>query len=341
MTGFLGTVINSYVQTLIDTACARGADRNEMLRPLQGETSILDQPGKRLSMNLMTRLWQHIAEVTADPDLGLHVGEAIRPGSFHILAPVIMNCETLYDTIEMVVRYQSLVSEGGVIDCIKAEAGMKLTYTPGSFPIPMTRFQIECIFSGIVTFTRWLLNNDISPCEVNFVHTVPHGHDEYKRIFRCPVVFGHNENAMVIASTFLNLKIPHADPDLRRHHQEMADRFMVHQTNEHKIIIELEELLHSWQDSGRLSLAKAAEALKLSPRTLQRRLQKAASSFHEVQNNVLMSKAHDLLLSTDLPVSRIAEDLGYLNNSSFHRRFKNWYGMTPHTYRQKALGKRA
>jgi len=117
----------------------------------------------------------------------------------------------------------------------------------------------------------------------------------------------------------------------------MADRFMVHQTNEHKIIIELEELLHSRQDSGRLSLAKAADALKLSPRTLQRRLQKAASSFHEVQNTRLMSRAHDMLLSTDLPVSRIAEDLGYLNDSSFHRRFKNWYGMTPHTYRQKTF----
>ena len=340
MTGFLGTVINSYVQTLIDTACARGADRNEMLRPLQGETSILDQPGKRLSMNLMTRLWQHIAEVTADPDLGLHVGEAIRPGSFHILAPVIMNCETLYDTIEMVVRYQSLVSEGGTIECNSSDKGIKLTYTPASFPIPMTRFQIECIFAGIVTFTRWLLNRKISPSEVNFIHTIHHPSSEYTRIFRCPVSFGKNENMMVIGTEYLNLKIPHADPDLRKHHQEIAERFMKHRKHENKVINELEELLYIRHENGRLSLANAADAMKISPRTLQRRLQKVSSSFNEVQNNILMSKAHDLLLSTDMPVSRIGETLGYLNTSSFHRRFKNWYGMPPHKYRQKASRER-
>ncbi len=338
MASFSGTVINSYVQTLVDVACKQGFPRTEILRPLEKEKAFLDHPGKRLSMNLMTRLWQHTAKITSDPDLGLHVGEAIRPGAFHILAPVVMNCRTLNETIEMMVSYQSLVSEGGTLKSQTTEQGIKLIYTPGTYSLPMTRFQIECIFTGIITFANWLLNHRLSLIEVCFTHLITHKPDEYQRLFNCPVYFSHAENSISISFDNLSLKIPHADPELRKHHQEIADRFLTNRQQKDQTIHELVELMKSRPDSGQISLTQAAGFLNLTPRTLQRRLQKADTSFQEIQNSIRMNQAHDLLLSTDLAVSDISEHLGYLNSSSFHRRFKSWYGIPPHEYRQSILG---
>ncbi len=335
MAGFSGTVINTYVQTLIDAACAQGADRDKMLRPLKAEDAMPDQPGERLAMDLMTRLWQRTAMLTDDKDIGLHVGEAIRPGSFHILAPILMNCDTLFETIEAMLKYQSLVSEGGTLNKVITNRGLKLTYTPGAFKIPMTRFQVECIFSSIVTFARWLINSDLSLVAINFTHTISHSKTEYLRIFKCPVAFSQPENSLDFTHENLDLKIPHADPSLRKHHQNIADQLMAHRIQEHKTTQELIDWIMMRKDGGRLSLSQAADHLKLSPRTLQRRCRKANTSFHEIQNSVLMNRAHDLLLTSDKSINMIAEDLGYLNTSSFHRRFRKWYGMPPSEYRRR------
>jgi len=336
MSVFSATVINSYVQTLVEAARARGADPEEMLAPLRAEHAVLDQPGQRLPINLMTRLWQQTAEMTGDLDLGLHVGEAMRPGSFHILAPVLMNCATLGDTVEAMLAYQGLVSEGGLLAGDETAQGVTIRYTPGAHTLPMTRFQVECIFACIVTFGRWLSTRDLTPMAVTFTHTVEHPLDEYRRVFRCPASFAMPENTMVLSGKDLRLRIPHADPELLRCHLEIADRFMVLRSEEHQIILELTDLLRTGQPGNRLTLEGAAKHFRLSPRTLQRRLQEADTSFHAIRTGVLMNRAHDLLLATDLPVSRIAEELGYLNTSSFHRRFRDWFGMTPYLYRRRA-----
>ena len=41
------------------------------------------------------------------------------------------------------------------------------------------------------------------------------------------------------------------------------------------------------------------------------------------------SEAEQLLLTSDMPVTRIAEEIGYENNSFFHKRFREQYGVTP------------
>lgn len=335
MTGFSGTVINTYVQTLVDTVCAMGADRDAVLQPLIKENVMLDKPGERLPINLMTRLWQRTAELTGDPDLGLHVGETIRPGTFHILAPVIMNCRTLEETIDVMITFQSLVSEGGILKSNKTSRGIELIYTPGPFAVPMTRFQVECIFSGIATFARWLLNRDLPLTEVRFRHRIEHSETEYHRIFRCPVMFSQPENVILFSEENLSLPIPYADPDLRKHHQKVAERLMASLTFENKVVQDLTDCLLMLPHSGRVSLDQAADYMKMSPRTLQRKLKNANTSFHDVQTSVLMSMAHELLLRTDKTVSIISEELGYLNTSSFHRRFRRWYSMTPHEYRSR------
>lgn len=338
MSRFSGTVINSYVQTLIETACRYGADKAELLRFLDAEATGVEEPGKRIPIQLMTKLWMHIVSVTGDPDIGLHVGETVRPGSFHVLAPLVMNCDTLSDTIDVVVRYHRLVSEGGTISHRKTDRGLSILYTPGPFPIPLTRFQVECIFAGITTFSRWLINKELSPAAVSFTHGISHQANEYDRIFNCPVYFLAETNSIEICSEYLNMKIPHADPNLYEHHRTIAEDLLARHEKETRIVAEVTDILSETEDTFTMTLAEAAERLKLSPRVLQRRLKTSSASFHEIRTSVIMKKAHHLLVTTDLPVSMISETLGYDNTSSFHRRFKKWFGVPPLVYRRRTGG---
>ena len=47
-----------------------------------------------------------------------------------------------------------------------------------------------------------------------------------------------------------------------------------------------------------------------------------------------MEKAKELLMTTELSLKQIAATVGYSNVSSFIRRFKQLYGVTPGSYKK-------
>ena len=48
-----------------------------------------------------------------------------------------------------------------------------------------------------------------------------------------------------------------------------------------------------------------------------------------------LTKAAELLKSTDIPITTIASELGFYDNAYFYKLFKNKYKVTPSRYRDK------
>jgi len=86
--------------------------------------------------------------------------------------------------------------------------------------------------------------------------------------------------------------------------------------------------------SGPLRLEGAAEIMRISTRTLQRRLRQAGLTFSEVVEENRFSVAKELLHRTNLPIIEIALELGYESPSSFARSFRRISGISPRDYRQ-------
>ena len=59
-------------------------------------------------------------------------------------------------------------------------------------------------------------------------------------------------------------------------------------------------------------------------------------SFSEYLWELRMKKAKELLSSTDMPIDEISVAVGYLNSSSFRRKFKQETGLTPSQYRAES-----
>ena len=89
---------------------------------------------------------------------------------------------------------------------------------------------------------------------------------------------------------------------------------------------------------GYPSLDLTARILEVGPRTLQRRLLAAHSSYTEVIERARFRKAARLLATTDLPLSRISNELGYHQQSSFSRAFRSWSGLAPREFRRQGRG---
>lgn len=85
------------------------------------------------------------------------------------------------------------------------------------------------------------------------------------------------------------------------------------------------------------SLSNTATALRVTPRTLQRRLAAAKTDFAQVRDDTLSALASELLSTTDHSVARISRLLGYAESSSFSIAFRRWTGLTPTAFRDSSV----
>ncbi|MDN3720200.1 helix-turn-helix domain-containing protein [Roseibium salinum] len=86
--------------------------------------------------------------------------------------------------------------------------------------------------------------------------------------------------------------------------------------------------------TGTISLKSAANHLEVSPRTLQRRLNRFGINFWALVEQSRFRIAGALLRETDLQVREIAASLGYGTPSTFGRAFTKWAGRSPNAYRK-------
>ena len=101
---------------------------------------------------------------------------------------------------------------------------------------------------------------------------------------------------------------------------------------------ELKRKLADLMASGEANADAACRALKLSRRTLQRRLKAEKTSFQKVLKEVRAVLAVNYLCDDRLKSLEIAMLLGYSNISTFTTAFKSWYDIPPAEYRHKFLG---
>ncbi|MEM9403075.1 MAG: helix-turn-helix transcriptional regulator [Pseudomonadota bacterium] len=121
---------------------------------------------------------------------------------------------------------------------------------------------------------------------------------------------------------------------------EQAEKYLKSLNTGDNIAAQLKARLARLMAQGEANADAACRALKLSRRTLQRRLKAERTSFQAVLNEVRAELAVRYLKDDRLKALEVAMLLGYSSISSFTTAFKSWYDMPPAEYRQKILSVR-
>ena len=106
---------------------------------------------------------------------------------------------------------------------------------------------------------------------------------------------------------------------------------------EGRIFAEISKVID--QEKGRISRQRLSDLLHYSGNYLNRLTKKySGMNLTEYSNTVAMRYASSMLLSTDLTVSEIAEELSFSNRRYFYEAFEKTYGTTPRKYRAEHAG---
>jgi len=90
---------------------------------------------------------------------------------------------------------------------------------------------------------------------------------------------------------------------------------------------------------ARPTIEDIADALHVSARTMQRRLQEEGSSFQRVLEEARHQLARHYLNNSVLELNEAAYLLGYNDSNSFVRAFRSWEGIPPARWREEQRAK--
>src|SRR5690606_37433285 len=97
----------AYLQGLLDYLERQGFASAELLARVQLNPGILAQRDQRIAVSTYLELLGEGVRLTGDDNLGLHLGEAMRPGYYGVLGYLIMSCATLAAALHRQARYAS------------------------------------------------------------------------------------------------------------------------------------------------------------------------------------------------------------------------------------------
>lgn len=331
----------AYLQGLLDYLERQGFDSSTLLARVHLTPQILSQRDQRIAASVYLDLLALGVELTGDEHLGLHLGEAVRPGYYGVLGYLIMSCATLSDALHRQARYAALV--GNLLHIDLADEPPREDHEPlvahSCRPLvdQQQRQLCEETLAAWVTFGHWISGLDLPPSEVRFQHAAPADTSEHARIFRCPVLFEQADNALVFPKRLLTTPLGQADAQVRL----MLDAYAERQLGEIRLgqsLLERVRLELSRQlpEAGP-DLQQIAARLALSPRTLQRRLREAGLSFNQLVDETRQQLVLHYLRDPALELAEIAFLVGFSEPASLARAFRRWTGQSPGDYRRHLM----
>ena len=263
--------------------------------------------------------------------MGVDLGLALQVGHLDTAGMILMSCETLDEAVESLIDYHPIVGEGGAFQVARGPRFCEVRYEPVYRTRRTTR--VEAVMASLIHLTRWSTGDAFRPDHLTFRHAAQAQPERYQDKLGLPVHFNRADNALVFASDQLALPLIHANPALCRHLRGLADELLT-RLDSQSLGARVSTLI---RDHPRWGKERIAGELGMSGRHLIRKLADEGTSFKLLRDTLLQDLAEQAL-ANGARTGRIAEDLGFSDESAFAKAFKRWTGRTPARFREAPPG---
>ena len=287
----------------------------------------------RLPVAAVHQMLAGIVELTGDPDIGLRAAQECSPGDGGALDYAISSASTVGDAIGAAGRYIRLVNDA--LDLLLENSGRDATVRlENRVPLPRAGvdFQVGALFRA---FSHLWASGAKNSLRVLLSHAAPDATAEYTRTFDgVPVQFGAAFSGFVFDSTFLDARLASADPRLHdvvvRHAESMLEEL----PRARRLTERVRGAIAAELAGGNPSVTQVAGRLHMSPRTLERKLEREGATFSALLDDLRKRLALRYVGSQDLELAEVAFLLGFSQTTAFHRAFKRWTDETPLNFRR-------
>ena len=325
------TVSHSWTNSIIDFAIAKGVSEADIRRQLAFElndsvmNTAVEKAQSRVDLDHVVELWSTCARLSSDPCFGLSFGQHIRPKDLDVVGFLLMTSKSLSTALESLVKYQSIVSQGGLIGISEGRETIDLWYQPQPLRVKFSYHQIDAVLCGIVTYVNFLAGKTLTPVKIEISHNnIKHEH--YMSVFGCHVEKSEGGNFISYPKSVLNLQCVNESRELNKILEGVAEAKMLTVVNTGSIVSVVCSTIYNQFGQGEISKSSIAAALNMSLRTMQRRLEEQNVTFKSLleftRKQFVLAGIRNQVSNSD----ELATYLGFCDTSSFYKAFKRWTG---------------
>jgi AraC-like DNA-binding protein len=271
---------------------------------------------------------------TGDEDLGLRAGASMHVGSGGALDFAMHSARSVREAVQIATDYQRLVSdalEPAIYD--DAEHAFIALVNKVKWPRAIADFAMSAWY---VNHVRILLPA-AAAIEIWFAHEQPSDISVYVSLFgTAQLRFGAPRYAFRIPRALADATLETSDPLLHSVHCKYLEVAHTGLPPLGTTTTRVRALLENDLQRGRRTAESIARTLRMSRRTLVRRLEREGTSFTEQRDELRCHRALRFVATSQLSLREISELLGFSHVQGFHRAFKRWAGETPQRYRDAA-----
>ena len=326
--------LHCVVRTL-ERMALRGIAPEELLAHSGISQSHLRELSELITHAQEQTVFANALRLSGDSGIGLDIGHALHMPSYGILGYTLMVSPTLRSALQTALTFPLLL--GSYFELSLQEPGELACLQAGHYSY---RSDLEVMCADMCLSSLWTLlgnllgDSSLRPNRCDFQHPAPGHRAKYATVFSVTPHFDQPHHALWFPAEWLNRPLPYAEPV--SHHMAYWQCRQVEQQwamGSDSLTANVLRLIRQ-DPAGSRQLGAVATHLKLSERTLRRRLQERNTSFQHLLDQTLCDLATAHMRHNHLSVAQVAERLGYSEVSSFRQAFVRWTGLSPQAYRR-------
>jgi AraC-like DNA-binding protein len=278
-------------------------------------------------------LYRGLAEASRDPAIGLKLGTEDRVERYDPIAIAAVSAGSLRDALQRMARYKQLtcpeelrVAERG------NECRVQFRWLLAQETEPPVL--IDLCFAWVVGIARRGTGGLVNPKRLELRGAARH-RAMYEGHFGCPVRFDARQNMIVFGRADLDRPLLTHNAELFAAIAPQLEAELSQALASKAIGEQVKGILKRLLAGRRPGIEDVARELRLSSRTLQRRLAEDGATFQQLTQEARRELARHYLLHSSVELNEAAYLLGYEDSHSFFRAFRDWEGSSPGEWRER------
>lgn len=294
---------------------------------------LFEQERIQVSTEELFALYRGIAEASADPAIGLALGTEPRVERYDPIGITAVSARSLRDALGRLARYKQLTCpEELVVTEQGEECRVRFRWLLAEETEPPVL--IDLCFAWVVGIARRGTGDLVQPKRLE-LRGPQTNRPAYASHFGCPATFEENENAIVFARADLDRPFVTYNAELAAALAPQLEAELAEARSSAALGDRVKGILKRQLAGRRPEIGEVARELRLSARTLQRRLAEDGASFQQLIQEARRELARHYLLHSTLELNETAYLLGYEDAHSFFRAFHDWEGSPPGEWRAR------
>jgi AraC-like DNA-binding protein len=295
---------------------------------------LLSVPQARVSAQHYSALWRTVISRLDDEFFGQD-SRRMKDGSFALLTRSVVHCSNLAAALDRTARFLGVFLDDFVVEVLVVDGAACIRINPGANLRAAAVFAHETLLVMVLGLACWLVGRRIPILRADFAYPEPAHSTEYLALFGTTLRFAQERTALVFDARVLQLPVVQSERSAKEFLRVAPENILLRYKNSQSLSARIRRRLRNVLPDELPELDTVAHELNVAPATLRRRLKAEGHSYQAIKDDLRRDLAITYLSSTSKSIREIAQDLGFIETSAFHRAFRKWTHTSPGAYRRR------